>query len=74
MDSVWNEPLNRPTVVSVALLNNEVAGAVVGLFGFVFIPVRSLLQAVVVSETIVTSAAESRVIFMSEFSRFPVTA
>ncbi|MEI6358393.1 MAG: pilus assembly protein PilM, partial [Verrucomicrobiota bacterium] len=39
-------------------MNNEPAGAVVGLFGLTFNPVRSVLQAIVVTETIVTNAAE----------------
>jgi len=59
--------------VTVAFVNNEPAGAVVGLFGLTFNPVRSVLQAIVVTETIVTNAAESRVNFMSEFSRVTVT-
>jgi NAD(P)-dependent dehydrogenase (short-subunit alcohol dehydrogenase family) len=57
-----------------ALVNNVPAGAVVGLLGLTFIPVRSVEHAVAVTDTIVSSAAESRVIFMSEFSRRPVTA
>jgi len=58
---------------SVDALTTSVEGAVVGLFGLVLSPVRSVWQAVVVSETIVTSAAESRVSFMSAFSRLTVT-
>lgn len=73
MESVVPDPFHRLNVVTVALLNNEVAGAVVGLFGLVFNPVRSVLQAIAASEAIVTSAAESRVSCIGVCSRLTVT-
>ena len=57
----------------VALLNNVVAGAVVGLFGFTLMPVRSVEQAVAATVNPVSSATENRVRFMSEFSLRAVT-
>jgi hypothetical protein len=59
--------------LTVALVNNVVAGAVVGLFGLVFSAVRSVSHATVDKPTMTYNATKGRVNRMGTFSRLMVT-